>query len=91
MLITAVIAQLMIATSRLSGIGDDGTGTLAGAERRHRDAEFLGVGAARRRPNASRRRLFVQPMRIGRDHIASTIYTIVFASPSQSRAGDLPH
>ncbi len=30
-------------------------------------------------PNATRRRLFSQGMRIGRDHIASTIYTIAFA------------
>ncbi|RLV47903.1 YibE/F family protein [Nocardioides mangrovicus] len=30
-------------------------------------------------PNLSRARLFARAMRIGRDHIASTIYTIVFA------------
>ncbi|GAB3854819.1 hypothetical protein GCM10028801_09570 [Nocardioides maradonensis] len=30
-------------------------------------------------PNASRRTIFTSAMRIGRDHIASTIYTIVFA------------
>ncbi|MCG2799806.1 MAG: YibE/F family protein [Cellulomonas sp.] len=30
-------------------------------------------------PHASRRRLWTQGMRIGRDHIASTVYTIVFA------------
>jgi uncharacterized membrane protein len=30
-------------------------------------------------PTVSRRRVFVSGMRIGRDHIASTIYTIVFA------------
>jgi len=30
-------------------------------------------------PEMSRRRLFASSMRIGRDHIASTIYTIVFA------------
>ncbi len=30
-------------------------------------------------PTLSRRRVFVSGMRIGRDHIASTIYTIVFA------------
>lgn len=30
-------------------------------------------------PHASRRRLLASAMRIGRDHIASTIYTIVFA------------
>ncbi|GAB2979292.1 YibE/F family protein [Nocardioides montaniterrae] len=30
-------------------------------------------------PDASRRSLFTSAMRIGRDHIASTIYTIVFA------------
>jgi uncharacterized membrane protein len=30
-------------------------------------------------PDASRRRVFAGAMRIGRDHIASTIYTIVFA------------
>lgn len=30
-------------------------------------------------PNQSRRQLFTSAMRIGRDHIASTIYTIVFA------------
>ncbi len=31
------------------------------------------------RPNLSRTELFARAMRIGRDHIASTIYTIVFA------------
>ncbi len=100
-LITAVIAQLMIATSRLSGIGDDGTGTLAGMTA-HLDFQGLltcaviiaGLGVLNdvtvtqsssvwelraAAPHASRRRLFVQAMRIGRDHIASTIYTIVFA------------
>jgi uncharacterized membrane protein len=30
-------------------------------------------------PELSRRELFTSAMRIGRDHIASTIYTIVFA------------
>jgi uncharacterized membrane protein len=30
-------------------------------------------------PQSSRRQVFVAAMRIGRDHIASTIYTIVFA------------
>ncbi|MDR0625908.1 MAG: YibE/F family protein [Bifidobacteriaceae bacterium] len=30
-------------------------------------------------PSASRRRLFARGMRIGRDHIASTVYTIAFA------------
>ena len=30
-------------------------------------------------PDADRRELFTSAMRIGRDHIASTIYTIVFA------------
>ncbi len=30
-------------------------------------------------PNLSRREIFASGMRIGRDHIASTIYTIVFA------------
>ncbi|WP_201292760.1 YibE/F family protein, partial [Cellulomonas citrea] len=30
-------------------------------------------------PHAPRRRLWTQGMRIGRDHIASTVYTIVFA------------
>lgn len=30
-------------------------------------------------PTASRRQLFVRGMRIGRDHIASTVYTIAFA------------
>ncbi|MGC5627058.1 YibE/F family protein [Georgenia sp. Z1344] len=30
-------------------------------------------------PGAPRRRLFVQGMRIGRDHIASTVYTLAFA------------
>ncbi|ROS31312.1 putative membrane protein [Cellulomonas sp. PhB150] len=35
------------------------------------------LGAAS--PDASRRQLFSRGMRIGRDHIASTVYTIVFA------------
>ena len=39
----------------------------------------VGLGAARRRSDDHRTRLFSSAMRIGRDHIASTIYTIVFA------------
>ena len=31
------------------------------------------------RPEASRREIFTSAMRIGRDHIASTVYTIAFA------------
>jgi uncharacterized membrane protein len=37
-------------------------------------------------PGISRRRLFASGMRIGRDHIASTIYTIVFAYAGTSLA-----
>lgn len=37
-------------------------------------------------PSLSRRRLFASGMRIGRDHIASTIYTIVFAYAGASLA-----
>ena len=37
-------------------------------------------------PDMSRRRLFVSAMRIGRDHIASTIYTIAFAYAGASLA-----
>ncbi|MBN9177470.1 MAG: YibE/F family protein [Microbacterium sp.] len=100
-LITAVIAQLAIVSTRLSGIADDGTGTLAGMTS-HLDFQGLlacaviiaGLGVLNdvtvtqsssvwelraAAPQASRRRLFAQAMRIGRDHIASTIYTIVFA------------
>jgi uncharacterized membrane protein len=37
-------------------------------------------------PDISRRHLFVRAMRIGRDHIASTIYTIAFAYAGASLA-----
>jgi uncharacterized membrane protein len=55
----------------LAGVGvlNDVTITQASAVWELRGAE----------PAASRRRLFVRGMRIGRDHIASTVYTIAFA------------
>jgi uncharacterized membrane protein len=99
--ITAAVAQVAVAATRLSGIGDETAlklQTLVG------DLDFRGLltcaiiiaglgvlndvtitqssavwelRAAGR--DLSRREIFGSAMRIGRDHIASTIYTIVFA------------
>ncbi|NCT90822.1 YibE/F family protein [Cellulomonas sp. APG4] len=62
---------LFLAGVTLAGLGvlNDVTVTQASAVWELRDAD----------PTASRRRLFSQAMRIGRDHIASAVYTIAFA------------
>ncbi|GAA4479719.1 YibE/F family protein [Microbacterium panaciterrae] len=98
--ITAVVAQLAVVTTRLSGI-DESAGFLAPMVP-HVDFQGLltcaiiiaGLGVLNDvtitqsssvwelrtvAPGLSRRQLFGRAMRIGRDHIASTIYTIVFA------------
>lgn len=64
---TGVIAATMI----IAGLGvlNDVTITQASAVWELRAAQ----------PTASRRELFVSAMRIGRDHIASSVYTLVFA------------
>ncbi len=99
--ITAIIAQLAVSTSRLSGLGDEDAGILSSIAT---ELDFRGLltcaiiiaglgvlndvtitqtssvwelrAAA---PHLPRRAIFARAMRIGRDHIASTIYTIVFA------------
>ncbi len=99
-IITAVVAQLAVGTTRLSGI-DESAGFLAPMVP-HVDFQGLltcaiiiaGLGVLNDvtitqsssvwelrtvAPGLSRRQLFGRAMRIGRDHIASTIYTIVFA------------
>ena len=49
------------------------------AERRHGHPGVGGLGAARRRPDVSTVALYRSAMRIGRDHIASTVDTLVLA------------
>jgi uncharacterized membrane protein len=100
-LITALIAQIAVGTSRLSGIGDEEASFLAGVTS-HMNFQGLltcaiiiaGLGVLNdvtitqsssvwelraAAPHLPRRHIFARAMRIGRDHIASTIYTIVFA------------
>jgi uncharacterized membrane protein len=98
--ITAVLAQLAVGTTRLSGI-DESAGFLAPMVPQVDFQGLLtcaiiiaGLGVLNDvtitqssavwelravAPELSRRQLFGRAMRIGRDHIASTIYTIVFA------------
>lgn len=99
--VTAGIAQWAVASTHLTGAGDEAAGTIATMTTA---IDFRGLvtcaiiiaglgvlndvtitqasavwelrSAA---PQMSRRSLFAGAMRIGRDHIASTIYTIVFA------------
>ena len=52
------------------------------AQRRHHHPGLGGLGAGRQRPEPAR--LFSKAMRIGRDHIASTVYTIAFATAGAS-------
>lgn len=99
--ITAVLAEVAVGATRLSGVGDEGGERLSAIQP---DLDFqqlltcavviAGLGVLNdvtitqasavwelraAGPELSRRRLFTSGMRIGRDHIASTIYTIVFA------------
>lgn len=98
--ITAVLAQVAVGTTRLSGI-DESAGFLAPMVPQVDFQGLLtcaiiiaGLGVLNDvtitqssavwelravAPELSRRQLFGRAMRIGRDHIASTIYTIVFA------------
>lgn len=98
--ITAILAQLAVGTTRLSGI-DESAGLLAPMVPQVDFSGLLtcaivvaGLGVLNDvtitqsssvwelravAPELSRRQLFGRAMRIGRDHIASTIYTIVFA------------
>jgi len=98
--ITAMLAQLAVGTTRLSGIDESG-GFLAPMVPQVDFQGLLtcaiiiaGLGVLNDvtitqsssvwelravAPELSRRQLFSRAMRIGRDHIASTIYTIVFA------------
>ncbi|MDX6371341.1 MAG: hypothetical protein QOD98_329 [Nocardioidaceae bacterium] len=65
------LQELLVAAVIISGLGvlNDVTITQASVVWELRGAS----------PTMNRRRLFASAMRIGRDHIASTIYTIVFA------------
>lgn len=100
-LIMAGVSTIAIATTRLSGIGDEAAGTLSGVAS---TIDFRGMlscaiviaglgilndvtitqassvwelrSAA---PTMPRRELYSRAMRIGRDHIASTVYTVFFA------------
>ncbi|MFB7842604.1 YibE/F family protein [Microbacterium sp. NPDC056052] len=98
--VTALLAQLAVSTTRLSGI-DESAGFLAPMVPQVDFQGLLtcaiiiaGLGVLNDvtitqsssvwelravAPELSRRQLFGRAMRIGRDHIASTIYTIVFA------------
>ena len=49
------------------------------AQRRHHHAGVDGVRTGPGRDGSSRRRIFLGAMRVGRDHIASTVYTLVLA------------
>lgn len=99
--ITAAVTQYAVASTHLSGYGDEASGmlsTMAG----NIDFRglltcaiiFAGLGVLNdvtitqassvwelraAAPEATRREIFKSAMRIGRDHIGSTIYTIVFA------------
>jgi uncharacterized membrane protein len=100
-LVTAALGAWAIGSTRLTGIGDDSSGTLSALAG---DLSFPGLLACgliiaglgvlndvtitqasavwelrALDPRAPRRRAFTGAMRIGRDHIASTIYTIAFA------------
>lgn len=99
--LTAGIAQLMVATTHLTGVPDDTTSTISTVTSAIDFRGLLtcaiiiaGLGALNditvtqasavwelriAAPSMSRGQLFASAMRIGRDHIASTIYTIVFA------------
>ncbi|NEN04768.1 YibE/F family protein [Diaminobutyricibacter tongyongensis] len=99
--ITALIAQLEVVSTRLSGVGDDATGTIStlttAIDYRGlitcaiiisglgvlNDITVTQASAAwelrAASPHMSRRAMFTSSLRIGRDHIASSIYTIVFA------------
>lgn len=99
--LTALLAELAVAGTRLNGVGDEagarlnafvdtldfqglltcaiivaGLGVLNDVTITQSSAvwELRAAG-----PELSRRELYRRGMRIGRDHIASTIYTIVFA------------
>jgi len=98
--VTAILAQLAVGTTRLSGL-DESAGFLAPMVPQVDFQGLLtcaiiiaGLGVLNDvtitqsssvwelravAPELSRRQLFGRAMRIGRDHIASTIYTIVFA------------
>ncbi|VXA94298.1 YibE/F-like protein [Microbacterium sp. 8M] len=98
--ITAILAQVAVGTTRLSGL-DESAGFLAPMVPQVDFQGLLtcaiiiaGLGVLNDvtitqssavwelralAPELSRRQLFGRAMRIGRDHIASTIYTIVFA------------
>lgn len=99
--ITAGIAQLEVITTRLSGVGDEATGTIptltSAIDPRGlitcaiiisglgvlNDITVTQASAAwelrAAAPHMSRGAMFASALRIGRDHIASSIYTIVFA------------
>ncbi|MGT2426491.1 YibE/F family protein [Amnibacterium kyonggiense] len=65
------VQQLVVASVILAGVGtlNDVTITQVSALWELREAS----------PSLDRRRLFARAMRIGRDHVASTVYTLVFA------------
>ncbi|WP_336991692.1 YibE/F family protein [Leucobacter sp. VD1] len=99
--IMAGISLIATQATRLSGIGDEASGTLAGVAE-HIDFRGLlscsviiaGLGILNdvtitqassvwelraAAPAMPRRELYASAMRIGRDHIASTVYTVFFA------------
>ncbi len=97
----AVVAQISVGATRLSGFSSETTGVLSGVAGAIDfrgllicGIIFAGLGVLNdvtitqssavwelraAGPGLTRWQLFWSSMRIGRDHIASTIYTIVFA------------
>lgn len=95
------ISVIAVSTTRLSGIGDESGGLIAGFAtgidlRGLLTCSILiaGLGVLNditisqassvwelrsAAPQMSRREIYARAMRIGRDHIASTVYTVVFA------------
>jgi uncharacterized membrane protein len=106
--VTALVGELAIHGSSMSGFADESAGMLSAfADNISFQGLFTcalvvaGLGVLNdvtitqasavwelrdAGPELTRRRLFTSAMRIGRDHIASTIYTIVFAYAGSARA-----
>ncbi|QBE48404.1 YibE/F family protein [Leucobacter triazinivorans] len=100
-LIMAGISLIAVQATRLSGVGDEASGQLAGLASQIDFRGLLscaiiiaGLGVLNdvtitqasavwelraAAPAMSRREVYARAMRIGRDHIASTVYTVFFA------------
>ena len=100
-LMVSAISLIAVASTRLSGVGDEASGFLTGLAagldlRGLLTCSILiaGLGVLNditiaqassvwelraAAPHLPRREIYARAMRIGRDHIASTVYTVVFA------------